>query len=69
MQILQQRILRRTEVEATIGLGRSSIYAMMEAGSFPKPVRLGQRAVGWLEHEVQEWLKNRVLATRQGGVL
>ena len=67
MQILQpKRLLRRPEVEAITGLKRSSIYAKMDAGVFPKPVKLSERAVAWLEHEVQGWLENRISATRQG---
>ena len=66
--ILNYKIMKRPEVESITGLKRSSIYAKIEDGSFPKPIKLSMRAVGWLEHEVQEWLKNRVLATRPGGV-
>lgn len=59
------KILRRPEVEATVGLSRSSIYAKMADGTFPQSIKLSQRSVGWLEHEVAEWLKNRVTASRQ----
>ena len=62
------KIIRRPEVESITGLSRSSIYAKMENGTFPKGIKLSERSVGWLEHEVQEWLKNRISATRQGGV-
>ena len=62
------KIIRRPEVESITGLSRSSIYAKMENGTFPKGIKLSERSVGWLEHEVQEWLKNRVSATRNGGV-
>ena len=62
------KIIRRPEVESITGLSRSSIYAKMENGTFPKGVKLSERSVGWLEHEIQEWLKNRISATRQGGV-
>ncbi|WP_302413108.1 AlpA family transcriptional regulator [uncultured Desulfovibrio sp.] len=62
------KVMRRPEVESITGLSRSSIYAKMENGTFPKGIKLSERSVGWLEHEVQEWLKNRVAATRQGGV-
>lgn len=61
------KIMRRPEVETITGLCRSSIYAMMETDTFPKPIKLSERSVGWLEHEVQEWLKNRISATREGG--
>ena len=62
------KIMRRPEVESITGLSRSSIYAKMENGTFPKGIKLSERSVGWLEHEIQEWLKNRISATRQGGV-
>lgn len=62
------KILKRPDVQAMTGLSRSSIYAMMDNGSFPKQINLGARSVGWLDHEVQEWLEGRVLASR-GGVI
>lgn len=57
-------ILRRKQVEARIGLRRSAIYAMIEAGAFPAPVKLGARAVGWVAGEVDDWLRARVAASR-----
>ena len=52
-------ILRRPEVERRTGLSRSTLYAMMAEGVFPKPVRLGKRAVGWRESDVLAWLESR----------
>jgi prophage regulatory protein len=54
-------ILRRKQVEARTGLSRSSIYKMMSDGSFPKPVSLGARAVGWVESHVDQWLESRTV--------
>ena len=56
------RVLRRTEVEHLIGLKRSQLYALMAQGSFPKPVRLSERAVGWRARDVVEWLTSREAA-------
>ena len=53
------RIMRRPEVEASTGLSRSTLYAMMTEGEFPRPIRLGKRAVGWAETEVSDWLDTR----------
>jgi prophage regulatory protein len=53
------KILRRPAVEATTGLSRSTIYQHMQAGTFPKPIRLGAKAVGWLESEVVAWIMAR----------
>ena len=53
------RILRRPEVELRTGLSRSSIYALMAEGIFPRPIRLGKRAVGWPDHIITEFLQTR----------
>ena len=50
------KVLRLPDVINRVGLKRASIYQRMQTGSFPKPVPLGPRAVGWLEHEVEAWL-------------
>jgi prophage regulatory protein len=53
------RVLRLREVEQTTGIRRSTIYESMEAGTFPRPIKVGPRAVGWLEHEIVAWLESR----------
>ena len=57
-------ILRLPAVKATTGLSRSTIYLRVAEGTFPKPVSLGDRAVGWLEAEIQDWLQRRIEASR-----
>lgn len=56
---MPDRTLRRRDVEARTGLSRSTLYAMMAQGTFPRPVRIGLRAVGWLESEIVVWLERR----------
>ncbi|MGB9152141.1 MAG: AlpA family transcriptional regulator [Alphaproteobacteria bacterium] len=63
------RILRLTEVIDRVGLCRASIYQYIATGSFPKQIVLGQRSVGWLEHEIDTWLSVRVAARAKGGDL
>jgi prophage regulatory protein len=58
-------ILRLPAVMANIGLSRSSIYLRVAEGTFPKPVSLGARAVGWLESDIQAWLRQRVELSRK----
>jgi len=58
-------ILRRREVQARIGLGRSSLYAQIAKGLFPQPVKLSERAVGWREADVNAWIESR---TTKAGV-
>lgn len=51
--------LRRPAVEAATGLSRSTIYDMMDRGEFPRPVRIGRRAVAWPESVIADWLAQR----------
>ena len=50
------QILRRRQLEEKLGLSRSSIYQMVADGLFPKPIKLGRRAVGWRADDVENWL-------------
>jgi len=60
-------ILRRPRVEARTGLSRSTIYQRMKEGTFPSPISLGTKSVGWLEHEIDDWLDQRIRASRPSG--
>lgn len=54
------RMLRRREVEAITGRSRSSIYEDIAAGTFPKPVKIGARAVAWPESVIRAWIAERM---------
>jgi prophage regulatory protein len=54
------KFLRRREVENKTGLSRSTIYANMALGTFPKAVKIGHRAVAWLETEIDDWMLSRM---------
>lgn len=56
----EHRILRRAEVEQKTGFKRAHIYSLMKAGKFPKPLRLGVRAVGWDSVEIDQWIADRL---------
>ena len=56
----EHRILRRPDVERKTGFKRAHIYALIAQGKFPKPIKLGVRAVGWDSLEVERWLIDRV---------
>jgi prophage regulatory protein len=65
MDIPKATILRLPAVKARTGLGSTSIYRLIALGTFPKPVRLGLRAVGWVASEIDAWIAQRVEASRQ----
>jgi prophage regulatory protein len=54
------RIIRLKEVIESTGLARSTVYKFISDGGFPKPISLGDRCVGWLESEVQDWIVSKV---------
>lgn len=56
----ERRILRRPEVEARTGFKRAHIYSLVKDGKFPRPLRLGVRAVGWDSVEIDEWIADRL---------
>ncbi len=53
-------ILRRKQVQAESGYSRSTIYLRISEGLFPKPVRLGPRAVGWPAREISALNEARI---------
>ena len=63
-----QTILRLPAVRARVAMSRSTIYQRVREGTFPPPVNLGKRAVGWLEAEVDAWLASQVERSRQTAV-
>lgn len=60
-----QKLLRLPQVIERTSLRRSTIYEMMQKGSFPKPVKLNQRSNGWIEDEIIDWVATRI-AEREG---
>jgi len=60
-QSAPHRILRKPAVKARIGISAdSTLYDLMAAGRFPRPISLGARAVGWVESEVEAWIEARM---------
>jgi len=53
-------ILRLPEVRQRTGRSRSRIYADVQAGTFPKPINIGPRAIGFIAEEVDAWIAARV---------
>ena len=49
-------LLRRKQVQAITGLSRSSIYLMIQRGTFPRPVLIGSRSVAWSSQAVHNWI-------------
>jgi prophage regulatory protein len=61
----QLKIIRLDTVEELTGLKKSSLYKGIQDHTFPAPIKLGPRAVGWIYSEVIEWIEDRVNMTRR----
>ena len=51
---------RLPRVLGKIGTSRSTLYAKIASGSFPKPVNLGGKSVAWVSTEVESWIAARI---------
>ena len=58
------KINRLPAVKEQTGLSRSSIYLRMSKGEFPQSISLGDRAIGWLESDIEQWLDERISASK-----
>jgi prophage regulatory protein len=54
-----ERILRFKALSLKVSLGRTSIYQFIADGAFPAPIKLGARATGWRESEIDAWIASR----------
>ena len=63
MKNLKHKLLRLPEVKATTGLSKSSIYARIAEGTFPKQISLGPRLVVWVESDIQNWIGLQIQAS------
>lgn len=61
------RILKIKAVKERVGLSEGEIYKRVQREAFPSPIKLGgdkARASGWLEHEIDSWIEDRVRESR-----
>ena len=65
---MKERLIRLKEVIETTGLSRSRIYQYINEDKFPTSVSLGGRSIGFVESEIQKWIKN-VIGQRDDNVL
>lgn len=53
-------LLRLPQVLSITGLSKSSVYARMAEGDFPKQISLGARSVAWLDEDIEKWINDKV---------
>jgi len=63
MTSISHKFLRLPEVKSITGLSKSSIYARIADGNFPKQIPLGPRLVVWVESDIQKWIGLQIQAS------
>lgn len=53
---MSNKLIRIKDVMDRTGLARSTVYKYISLGQFPQPIKLGTRAVAWVEREVEAWI-------------
>jgi len=61
---MSYKILRLPALKELTGLSRSTLYLRISKNEFPAPISLGGRAVGWVEEDVENWLAEKIEASR-----
>lgn len=61
-----RRVIRMPEVLRRIGVSRSDVYSKIRAGDFPRQIKLGVRAVGFLESDIEAYLQTLIAKSRGG---
>src|SRR4051812_6949793 len=59
LHVLRTRYVRWPELHQRLGLSKSTVWRLEQAGLFPRRVRLSKNAVGWAESAVEAWLRER----------
>ena len=57
-------LIKLNSVKLMTGLSKSSIYNMMHKEGFPKKIYIGERAVAWVEAEIQQWIESQISQSR-----
>lgn len=57
------KVLRVDQVMEVTGARKSTLYLWMKQGNFPRQIKIGPKAVGWLHSDVQAWISSRIAAT------
>lgn len=65
---MSYQVLKINDVKVRTGKSRSSIYDGIKAGTFPRQITLGPRAVGWLESSIDQWIQSRIELSSKVGV-
>lgn len=57
--MIENKLIRLSELTQIVGLCRTSIYVKLKQGDFPRLVRIGSKAVAWKSEDIKAWVDSR----------
>ena len=64
---MSQSLIRLPEVQRRTGYSKAWIYRLMAQKRFPSSIKLGARAIAFIESEIDDWINSCIDASRNGG--
>lgn len=61
----KQNLISAKEVLSRVHRSKAWLYKQLAAGTFPKPVKIGTRAISFVESEIDSWINNRISGSRR----
>lgn len=61
---MKQSLIRMSETTRRTGYGKAWIYRLINQNKFPKPIKIGSRAIAFVESEIDEWINQRIEESR-----
>lgn len=62
---MSQTLIRMPETMRRTGYGKAWLYRLINQNKFPKPVKIGSRAIAFVESEVDDWINQRIAESRK----
>ncbi|MHB9807053.1 helix-turn-helix transcriptional regulator [Pantoea ananatis] len=62
---MSKTLIRMPEAMRRTGYGKAWLYRLISQGFFPKPIKIGSRAIAFVETEVDEWIEQRIKESRK----
>lgn len=63
-----EKVIKQPELQNMLGISRGTLFNMRNSGDLPAPIKISSRCVGWLQSEIDEWLRSRPRAERFSGL-
>jgi prophage regulatory protein len=63
---IPEKMLRLPAVSEAVGFQRSAIYARIQNGTFPAPIKIGKRASAWPASAIQAWIQAQIRGASSG---